>query len=148
MTGSELEGDVLSPLKPDILAEFFVLEFCRGRNDKLTKSRVNELLSIAWKIKGETRVQLQVGELIKFCVPSTFILFIRNLIEDFIDHPSTIHFFNSPSIKASRYWGDVLITGISKYALGRQPEQASKVFEELKILSESGMLFRWQKRYY
>jgi hypothetical protein len=53
MTGTDVEGDDIPALKPDLLGEFFVLEHVKGRNERVTAGQVADLLDLAWKVAGQ-----------------------------------------------------------------------------------------------
>jgi hypothetical protein len=97
MTGSDLEGNSIPALKPDLIGEFFVLEHVKGRNERVTASQVADVLDLAWKVRGgSTRTdRFKVGMI--SVTPTNLPLFLDRLaIEDFADHVAAPFFLARP----------------------------------------------------
>lgn len=138
MTGCELEGDSVPALKPDLLGEFFVLEHVRGRNDRITAMQVAEFAAAAWRIRGG-RKESSVFDIpgIKYISPSSLILFLTQLIQDFPDHPSTRCLLRKPQAAgmALDYWATLVALGIRQYAILGNVDGARALFDELSPMS-------------
>jgi hypothetical protein len=138
MTGCDLEGESLPPLKPDLLGEFFVLSHVQGRNERVTEKQTMDLCSAAWKIVGGStkRNYLGVPGVIHLS-PSSLVLFLHRLIDDFSDHPAVRRFLSRPREPGIDrfYWADLIATGIRGYLASRDFESAKSLFEELATLA-------------
>ncbi len=137
MTGCDPDGESLPPLKPDLLGEFFVLSHVKGRNDRVTANQTAELCSAAWKIVGgSTRRDVFGVAGVTYVSPSSLVLFLRRLIDDFSDHPAARRFLSrtrEPGIDL-RYWADLTVTGIRGYLASGDLENAKSLYEELSAL--------------
>jgi Domain of unknown function (DUF4062) len=136
MTGAQLEGDDIPPLKPDVLGEFFVLEHARGRNDRITAMQVADLASAAWRIRGGVQETPLFG-VARHLSPSRLILLLGRLVEDFPDHPCTPYFLRKPQVGGAdlRYWATLVAIGIRRYASEGKPDTAQALFAELSGMS-------------
>ena len=135
MTGCEPEGNDVPALKPDMLGEFFVLEHVRGRNDRITAMQAAELAATAWRIRGGSkRSSGFMG--ITHVSPSSLILFLSHLVEDFPDHPSTRYLLRKPQVAGVdlQYWATLVSIGIRRYAIEGNIDAAQALFDELSAM--------------
>jgi hypothetical protein len=133
MTGCELSGEDVPALKPDLLGEFFVLEFVRGRNDRITAAQAAEMAAAAWRIRGGTQSTFSVAGVISFVSASSLILFLTRLVEDFPDHPATRHLLCRPKIVGAdlSYWATLISIGIRRFAVAGNIDAGQALFSEL-----------------
>lgn len=137
MTGCDLEGDSVPTLKPDLLGEFFVLEYVRGRNDRITAMQAAELAAVAWRMHSgsEESNPFNVAG-IKYISPFSLILFLNQLVEDFPDHPSTRYLLHKPRVTGVdlRYWATLISLAIRRYAIEGNVDAARALFDELSAM--------------
>jgi hypothetical protein len=138
MTGCDLEGESLPPLKPDLLGEFFVLNHVKGRNERVTERQAMDLCSAAWGIVGGSTKRNYFGVPgLTHISPSSFVVFLHRLIEDFSDHPALRCFLYRPSEPSIdlQYWGDLIVKGIRCYLSSKDFENAKSLYEKLSALT-------------
>ena len=134
MTGADVEGDGIPALKPDLLGEFFVLEHVQGRNERVTASRVADLLDLAWKVRGgSTRTdRFKVG-VISVAPTNLPVFFHRLAIEDFADHRAAPHFLARPRAPGTdlSYWPTLAAQGIAHFVDSGRIDHAKALNDEL-----------------
>ena len=134
MTGTDVGGDGIPALKPDLLGEFFVLEHVKGRNECVTAGQVADLLDLAWKVRGgSTRTdRFKVGMI--SVAPTNLPLFLHRLaIEDFADHPAAPHFLARPRAPGAdlTYWPTLAAQGIAHYVNSGRIDRAKTLNDDL-----------------
>jgi hypothetical protein len=135
MTACAPEGNDVPAMKPDLVGEFFVLEHLRGRNERVTALNAAEFLNAAWTIRGGSKSSDYFG-IGKYITPSTLILFITQLVDDFPDHPSTRHLLRKPDVPSAdlRYWATMVALGVRRYAIRGDFAAGYALFQELTAL--------------
>lgn len=135
MTACSPDGSDIPAMKPDLLGEFFVLEHMQGRNERVTALNAAEFLNAAWTIRGGSKSSDYFG-VGKYITPSSLILFITQLVDDFPDHPSTRHLLRKPDVPSAdlRYWATMVALGIRRYAIRGDFAAGYALFQELMAL--------------
>ena len=142
MTGCGLEGDRIPGLKPDLLGEFFVLEQAKGRNDHVTALQAAELIGAAWQVRGGTKVSNPFGIVgVTYVSPSSLILFLTRVVEDFPDHPATLHLLRKPERADAdlRYWATLIAVAIRQYAIRGNAAVARSLFDQLSATTAEAL---------
>jgi Domain of unknown function (DUF4062)/AAA ATPase domain len=135
MTGADLAGDALPPLKPDLLGEFFVLEHVRGRNPKITARLAAELGAAAWRVRGGGRRIERFG--LTHVLPSGLPLFLRHVVDDYIDHAATPQLLAKPDDDGIDlfFWPELVAHGIDRLAAAGRLQEAIERFDELTAMT-------------
>ncbi len=136
MTGADLEGDTLPPLKPDIVGEFFVLEHVRGRNERVTAQVAAEYVNAAWRVRGGSR-RVTRFDVLTHVLPTGLPIFLRRLVDDYVDHPATAALVAKPAGDGVDmfFWPELAAHAVGRLSAAGRMREALARYDELTALT-------------